>query len=186
MVLPVASAAAGGGWAVLADRFYRVGSLVFGGGHVVLPLLEAEVVQPGWVGPDLFLAGYSAAQALPGPLFSFAAYLGSVSRVGPGGVVGGLIALVAIFLPGLLLVLGVWPFWQRLRRPSAAGAALRGANAAVVGVLAAAFCRPVFPAGVTDARSLALAVLLFAGLQWGRGPAWAVVLTAAAVGQLWL
>jgi chromate transporter len=184
--LPLAAAAMGGGWVALVDRFYRVGSLVFGGGHVVLPLLEAEVVTPGWVSHDTFLAGYGAAQALPGPLFSFAAYLGAVSNVGPGGVIGGLLALVAIFLPGLLLVLGAWPFWQRLRGQPAAQAALHGANAAVVGVLAAAFCRPVLPAGVTDGRSLALALALFAGLQWAKVPAWAVVLVAAAAGWLWL
>ncbi len=184
--LPLAASATGGGWVELVDRFYRVGSLVFGGGHVVLPLLEAEVVTPGWIGHDTFLAGYGAAQALPGPLFSFSAFLGSVSRVGPGGVGGGMLALVALSLPGLLLVLAAWPFWQRLRGQSAAQAALRGANAAVVGVLAASFCRPVLPAGVTDARSLALAVLLLAGLQWGKVPAWAVVLVAALAGELWL
>jgi chromate transporter len=184
--LPLAAAATGGGWVALVDRFYRVGALVFGGGHVVLPLLEAEVVNPGWLSHDTFLAGYGAAQALPGPLFSFAAYLGAVSNVGPGGVSGGLLALGAIFLPGLLLVLGAWPFWQRLRGQPAAQAALRGANAAVVGVLAAAFCRPVLPAGVTDARSLALALALFAGLQWAKVPAWAAVAASAAAGWLWL
>lgn len=179
-------AAAGLGWGAVADRFYRVGSLVFGGGHVVLPLLEAEVVGPGWVTHDAFLAGYGAAQALPGPLFAVAAYLGSVSQVGPGGVGGGLVALAAIFLPGLLLVLGAWPFWLRLRRAPPVQAALRGANAAVVGVLAAAFFRPVLPAGVTDGGSLVLALALFASLQWWRLPAWAVVLAAAASGWLWL
>lgn len=185
--LPLAATATGdSGWVALVDRFYRVGSLVFGGGHVVLPLLEAEVVTTGWLSHDTFLAGYGAAQALPGPLFSFAAYLGAVSHVGPGGVAGGLLALGAVFLPGLLLVLGVWPFWQRLRGRPAAQAALRGANAAVVGVLAAAFCRPVLPAGVTDGRSLALAVALFAGLQWAKAPAWLVVVVAAVAGWLWL
>lgn len=185
--LPLAATATGdSGWVALVDRFYRVGSLVFGGGHVVLPLLEAEVVTTGWLSHDTFLAGYGAAQALPGPLFSFAAYLGAVSHVGPGGVAGGLLALGAVFLPGLLLVLGVWPFWQRLRGRPAVQAALRGANAAVVGVLAAAFCRPVLPAGVTDGRSLALAVALFAGLQWAKAPAWLVVVVAAVAGWLWL
>ena len=186
VALPLLSAAAGGGWLLVVDRFYRVGSLVFGGGHVVLPLLEAEVVTPGWLTHDTFLAGYGVAQALPGPLFSFAGYLGAVSHVGPGGVLGGVLALGAIFLPGLLLVLGAWPFWERLRGQPAAQAALRGANAAVVGVLAAAFCRPVLPAGVTDGRSLALAVALFAGLQWAKVPAWVVVLMAAAAGWAWL
>jgi chromate transporter len=186
IVLPWLALADRTGAGAVADRFYRVGAMVFGGGHVVLPLLEAEVVGPGWVSHDTFLAGYGAAQALPGPLFTFAAYLGSVSNVGPGGVGGGLIALGAAFLPGLLLVLGVWPFWQRLRGAPAAQAALRGANAAVVGVLAAAFFRPVLPAGVTDGRSALLAVALFAGLQWAKLPAWAVVLVSAAGGWLWL
>ncbi len=186
IVLPWLARADRTGASAVADRFYRVGAMVFGGGHVVLPLLEAEVVGPGWVSHDTFLAGYGAAQALPGPLFTFAAYLGSVSNVGPGGVGGGLIALGAAFLPGLLLVLGVWPFWQRLRGAPAAQAALRGANAAVVGVLAAAFFRPVLPAGVTDGRSALLAVALFAGLQWAKLPAWAVVLVSAAGGWLWL
>ena len=176
----------GDGVGAVAACFYRVGALVFGGGHVVLPLLEAEVVGPGWMDHDRFLAGYGAAQALPGPLFSFAAYLGSLSGTGPGGIAGGLVALVAVFLPGLLLVLGVWPFWQRLRAAAAAQAALAGANAAVVGVLAAALCRPVVPAGVTDLRSLGLAVGLLAGLQWATLPAWAVVLVAATAGWLWL
>ncbi len=172
--------------AAMAAQFYRVGALVFGGGHVVLPLLEAEVVGPGWLNHDQFLAGYGAAQALPGPLFAFSAYLGSVSNLGPGGAVGGVVALMAVFSPGLLLVLGVWPFWQRLRAIRSAQAALAGANAAVVGVLAAAFWRPVLPAGVTDLRSLLLALALFAGLQWAKLPAWAMVVTAAATGWLWL
>ncbi len=180
LLLPLAE----GGVGALAARFYRVGALVFGGGHVVLPLLEAEVVGPGWLDHDRFLAGYGAAQALPGPLFSFAAYLGALSGTGPGGVAGGLVALVAVFLPGLLLVLGVWPFWQRLRTAAAAQAALAGANAAVVGVLAAAFCRPVLPAGVTDLRTAGLAIGLFAGLQWAKLPAWTMVLAAASAGWL--
>ncbi|MFT3830259.1 MAG: chromate efflux transporter [Opitutaceae bacterium] len=184
--LPWLAAPHAAGGVAVADRFYRCGALVFGGGHVVLPLLEAEVVGPGWVTPDTFLAGYGAAQALPGPLFTFAAYLGSVSDVGPGGIGGGVLALLAVFLPGLLLVLGAWPFWERLRGAPAAQAALRGANAAVVGILAAAFCRPVLPAGVTDLRSGALAVALFAGLQWARLPAWVIVAAAAAGGWLWL
>lgn len=186
IALPWSAEASGAGWVAVADRFYRCGALVFGGGHVVLPLLEAEVVGPGWVTPDAFLAGYGAAQALPGPLFAFAAYLGSVGGVGPGGVAGGALALGAVFLPGLLLVLGVWPFWERLRHAPAAQAALRGANAAVVGLLAAAFWRPVLPAGVTDARSGLLALALFAGLQWAKTPAWAVVLVAAFAGWAWL
>lgn len=184
--LPWLAVADRSGASAVADSFYRCGALVFGGGHVVLPLLEAEVVSPGWVTHDAFLAGYGAAQALPGPLFTFAAYLGAMGGVGPGGVAGGLLALGAVFLPGLLLVLGVWPFWERLRGAPAARAALRGANAAVVGILAAAFCQPVLPAGVTDVRSGALAVALFAGLQWAKLPAWVVVLAAVVGGWLWL
>ncbi len=185
VLLPVA-AATGPGWAAVFDRFYRVGALVFGGGHVVLPLLEAEVVGPGWLSHDTFLAGYGAAQALPGPLFAFAAFLGSVSSVGPGGMLGGLVALTAVFLPGLLLVLGVWPLWERLRSVAIAQAALRGANAAVVGVLAAALVDPVLPAGVTDLRSGGLAVALFAALQWAKLPAWGVVAAAAGAGWFFL
>ena len=184
--LPWLAGASGAQWCAVVDRFYRVGALVFGGGHVVLPLLEAEVVGPGWMTHDTFLAGYGAAQAVPGPLFSFAAYLGAVSAVGPGGVAGGALALGAVFLPGLLLVLGVWPFWQRLRNAPAAQAALRGANAVVVGVLAAAFVDPVWPAGVADWRSGVLAVALFAGLQGAKLPAWLVVVAAAVAGWWWL
>lgn len=186
VALPWLAAATGSGWLALADRFYRCGALVFGGGHVVLPLLEAEVVGPGWLGHDTFLAGYGAAQALPGPLFTFAAYLGSASAVGPGGVAGGLVALGAVFLPGLLLVLGAWPFWERMRELPVARRALRGANAAVVGILAAAFAYPVFPAGVTDVHSGVLALALFAGLQWARLPVWLLVAAAALAGRLWL
>jgi len=178
-----------------ADKFYRTGALVFGGGHVVLPLLEREVVAPGMVTHDQFLAGYGAAQAVPGPLFTFAAYLGTVmsggsisSGFGPfdklraGGVLGGLWALGAIFLPALLVMAGAMPYWERLRRRSDAQAALRGANAAVVGVLLAALYHPVGTSGLTDARSTALAVAVFGLLQVARLPAWAVVGLATAVG----
>jgi chromate transporter len=120
------------------DAFYRAGSLVFGGGHVVLPLLQAAVVPPGWVGNDAFLAGYGAAQAVPGPLFTFAAYLGVVMQPEPNGWIGALICLVAIFLPSFLLVIGALPFWEDLRRRPGARAALMGVNAAVVGLLLAA------------------------------------------------
>jgi chromate transporter len=164
------------------DRFYRVGSLVFGGGHVVLPLLEREVVAPGWVTHDQFLAGYGVAQAVPGPLFTLSAYLGAVTNHGPGGVVGGAWALLAIFLPALLLVAGALPFWQALRHRRSAQAALRGANAAVVGVLLAALIVPVMATGLTGKGSLALAAVAFAVLQSGRIPAWAVVGAAAVAG----
>lgn len=167
----------------ILDRFYRAGSLVFGGGHVVLPLLEREVVAPGWVSHDQFLAGYGAAQAVPGPLFSFSAYLGAVMTPGPGGALGGLWALLALFLPALLLVAGTLPFWQVLRTRPAAQAALRGANAAVVGVLLAALIHPVGTAGITDLRSAAVAAGAFALLQFARTPAWAVVIGAAFAGS---
>ena len=130
----------------LFDAFYRSGALVFGGGHVVLPLLQNAVVAPGWVCDDTFLAGYGAAQAVPGPLFTFAAYLGAAAGIPPGGVAGAALALVAIFLPGLLCLMGTLPFWHALRARPAAQAAMRGINAAVVGLLAAALYNPVGPA----------------------------------------
>jgi chromate transporter len=169
----------------VADKFYRTGSLVFGGGHVVLPLLEREVVAPGGITHDQFLAGYGAVQAVPGPLFTLAAYLGVLLPV-PGGWVGGAWALLAIFLPALLLVAGALPFWQELRHRPAAQAALRGANAAVVGVLLAALYHPVGTAGITNGRSLGLAVAAFVALQILRAPAWAVVGAAAALGAVLL
>jgi chromate transporter len=138
VILPVLTWLTGNGAVSLVDAFFRAGALVFGGGHVVLPLLEVETVAPGWVSPEQFLAGYGAVQAMPGPLFTFAAYLGTLSTVGPGGVVGGLLALLAIFLPGFLILLGVLPFWNALRGRTTMRALMRGANAAVVGILAAA------------------------------------------------
>ncbi|HVZ66370.1 MAG TPA: chromate efflux transporter [Lacunisphaera sp.] len=165
------------------DRFYRVGALVFGGGHVVLPLLEHEVVAPGWLTHDRFLAGYGAAQALPGPLFTLSAYLGAV--IAPGGWTGAAVALVAIFLPGLLLVAGVLPFWHELRAQAGPQAALRGANAAVVGVLLAAFYDPVCTAALTSGRAIGLAVAALVALGSGRVPVWAVVFGCALAGA-WL
>ena len=185
LALPLLADATGNGWWLLADRFYRTGSLVFGGGHVVLPLLDRAVVAPGWVTHDTFLAGYGAAQALPGPLFTLSAFLGTVANIGPGGGLGGGWCLLAIFAPGLLLVLGVLPFWQTLRRRAWAQATLRGANAAVVGVLLAAFCNPVCTSGVTGMRSGGLALAAFAALQIGKLPPWAMVAAAAVLGQ-WL
>ena len=166
----------------LLDAFTRAGALVFGGGHVVLPLLEAEVVAPGWVGPDAFLAGYSAAQAVPGPLFTFAGYLGALAEPGPGGVAGAAIALAGIFLPGFLLLVGVLPFWDALRaRPGAQGF-IRGASAAVVGILAAALYDPVFTSAIVDGGSFALAVAAFVLLVVAKAPPWSVVLLGAAAG----
>jgi chromate transporter len=164
------------------DSFYRSGSLVFGGGHVVLPLLRAEVVPNGWVGDDQFLAGYGAAQAVPGPLFTFAGYLGTVMSPGPSWS-NGLWSLLAIFLPAWLLIGGTLPFWHRLRTRASAQASLRGANAAVVGVLLAALYRPVITEAIHDARDVAAALLAFAALLTWKAPPWAVVLALAAVGQ---
>ncbi|HTL69587.1 MAG TPA: chromate efflux transporter [Lacunisphaera sp.] len=165
------------------DRFYRVGALVFGGGHVVLPLLEHEVVAPGWLTHDRFLAGYGAAQALPGPLFTLSAYLGA--SIAPGGWSGAAVALVAIFLPGLLLTAGVLPFWHEVRAQAGPQAALRGANAAVVGVLLAAFYDPVCTAALTSGRATGLAVAALLALGSGRVPVWAVVFGSALAGA-WL
>jgi chromate transporter len=157
---------------------------VFGGGHVVLPLLRAEVVPNGWVGDDAFLAGYGAAQALPGPLFTFAAYLGTVIHPGSKAWIEGLWCLLAIFLPAWLLIAGALPFWQQLRAKVWAQAALRGANAAVVGVLLAALYNPVWTTGVRSASDVAIAVAAFAFLQWWKVPPWLVVFLTATVGYL--
>ena len=183
--LPLMAAAGIGGQALaLADAFYRAGALVFGGGHVVLPLLESSVVGPGWVDEDTFLAGYGAAQAVPGPLFTFAAFLGAAAEPAPNGLSGAALALAAIFLPGLLLVAGTLPFWDTLRGWARARAALAGVNAAVVGVLAAALHDPVFTAGVTSTLDLAIAAAAFFALQTWRAPVWTVVLAMAALGGL--
>lgn len=170
----------------LFDVFFRVGSLVFGGGHVVLPLLQSAVVPRGWVTNSQFLAGYGAAQAVPGPLFSFAAYLGAVMRQSPGGVLGATVALLGIYVPSFLLVLGVLPFWHSLRRMPRAQGALRGVNAAVVGLLIAALYHPVFTSAIHTPADLGLALAGFAALQYWKLPPWVVVigtsLVAAALG----
>ncbi len=184
VALPLLAAGTGAGVLALADAFFRSGALVFGGGHVVLPLLQAGVVQTGWVTPEAFLAGYGAAQAVPGPLFTFAAYLGAVSDVGPGGVAGAAIALVAIFLPGFLVLLGVLPFWDAVRSRPRVRAAMRGANAAVVGILGAALYTPVFTTAITGPGPLVLAVGGFVLLVAVKTPAWAVVLVGAAGGVI--
>src|SRR5215471_1893866 len=166
------------------DAFYRAGSLVFGGGHVVLPLLQASVVPPGWVDNDAFLAGYGAAQAVPGPLFTLAAYLGTVMRTPPNGWIGALICLSAIFLPSFLLVIGVLPFWEALRRRPMAQAVLRGVNAAVVGLLLAALYQPVWTVGITNAADFALAVAAFLLLFMWQTPPWLVVILSAPAGAV--
>ncbi len=159
----------------LFEAFYRAGSLVFGGGHVVLPLLQASVVPPGWVSNDAFLAGYGAAQAVPGPLFTFSAYLGTVMGPSPNGWAGAILCLVAMFLPAFLLVIGPLPFWDELRRRPAAQAALRGVNAAVVGLLLAALYNPVWTSGIANAGDFALAVAAFLLLFMWQTPPWLVV-----------
>ena len=164
------------------DSFYRAGSLVFGGGHVVLPLLQSEVVPPGWVSNEQFLAGYGAAQAVPGPLFTFAAYLGAVMQHTPNGWGGGALALAAIFLPGFLLVVGALPFWDALRARASFQAALRGINAAVVGLLLTALYRPVWTNALHAPSDFALALAAFGLLALWRVPPWLVVAFAAVGG----
>ncbi|WP_374991522.1 chromate efflux transporter [Bradyrhizobium sp. LHD-71] len=166
----------------LFDSFYRAGSLVFGGGHVVLPLLQASVVPPGWVTNDAFLAGYGAAQAVPGPLFTFAAFLGASMGPEPNGWMGAAICLVAVFLPSFLLVVGALPFWEGLRHRPTAQAALRGVNAAVVGLLLAALYNPVWTAGILNTGDFALAAAAFLLLVMWQVPPWLVVVLSAAGG----
>lgn len=167
----------------VVDSFYRAGALVFGGGHVVLPLLQAEVVPTGWVTADAFLAGYGAAQAMPGPLFTFAAYLGAVLGPAPTGLAGAALALGAVFLPGFLVLLGVLPFWDRFRTLTAAQSLMQGANAAVVGILGAALYMPVFTGAISDLRDFALALACFVLLTVWKAPPWAVVVLAALGGM---
>ncbi|MFG1422920.1 chromate efflux transporter [Roseixanthobacter liquoris] len=184
LLLPLAAQLSrSGGWD-LAERFFRVGSLVFGGGHVVLPLLDAETVGTGLVSKDAFLAGYGAAQAMPGPLFTFAAFLGAVAQRPPSGLAGASIALLAIFAPSALLVVGAVPFWEKLRAAPAARRLLAGVNAAVVGLLGAALWSVVLPEGVTGPYSFALAAACYLGLAVWQVPAWAVVALAAAAGAV--
>lgn len=165
----------------LADSMFRAGALVFGGGHVVLPLLQAELVAPGLLSDSAFLAGYAAAQAIPGPLFTFATYLG-----GLGGILGAVVATLAIFAPGFLLLVGVLPFWQAVRGARAVRAAMAGANAAVVGILGAALYDPVFSSAVGSLGQFAFALACFVALQVWRLPAWAVVLGAGLAGAVGL
>jgi chromate transporter len=182
-ILPVLAAGSGARSFKVFASIYRAGALVFGGGHVVLPLLRAEVVPPGWIGDGPFLAGYGAAQALPGPLFSFAAYLGTVIFAGPRAWLGGLLCLFAIYLPAWLVIGGALPFWQALRGQSWAQGALRGANAAVVGVLLAALINPIGVEAVGSACDLAAVLAGLLLLETFRVPPWAVVLLAAALGK---
>ena len=164
----------------LFDSFFRAGSLVFGGGHVVLPLLQAEVVGAGWLHSEQFIAGYGAAQAVPGPLFTFSAYLGAVI----GGWGGALLALIAIFLPSFLLIAGALPFWDALRNMAGVQSALSGINAAVVGLLLAALYRPIWTSAILGAADFAIAVSAFGLLVFWRWPPWLIVALAAAAGEL--
>lgn len=157
------------------DAFYRAGSLVFGGGHVVLPLLQAEVVPSGWVDNNAFLAGYGATQAVPGPLFTFAAFLGAAMNQSPTGWLGGLLCLIAVFLPSFLLVAGALPFWEQLRRNAGMQSALMGINAAVVGLLLAALYQPIWTSAILAPQDFCLALLGFVALVFWKLPPWLVV-----------
>jgi len=181
--LPFAASLSGRHDLELVARFYRTGSLVFGGGHVVLPLLQAEVVPPGWISQSAFLSGYGAAQAVPGPLFSFAAYLGAAMGPAPNGWVGAALCLVAIYAPSFLLIVGAAPFWNALRERPWARAALAGANAAVVGLLAAAFYNPVWTTAVSGVSDVGVVLASFLLLAAWRTPPWLVVALAAVAGQ---
>lgn len=183
-LLPLLAAVAGSQGLSLFDAFYRAGALVFGGGHVVLPLLQSEVVATGWVTEDAFIAGYGATQAVPGPLFTFAAYLGAVVGPQPNGVAGAAIALIAVFLPGMLLLIGALPFWEGFRRHLLAQAAMRGANAAVVGILGAALYDPVWTSAIFTSKDFTLALAGFILLTVWKTPPWVVVVICAAGGVL--
>ena len=182
ILLPLMAAVSSDHTLAVAEAFYRAGAFVFGGGHVVLPLLHASVVEPGWASEDAFLSGYGAAQAVPGPLFTFAAYLGAVMDRPPNGWAGAALCLAAIFLPGLLLVLGVLPFWESLGRRATVQAALRGVNAAVVGLLLAALYDPVWTKGIGGSADFALGLVAFALLVVWKAPSWLVVLVSAVGG----
>jgi chromate transporter len=184
LIPPIVVRVTGAQALALFDAFYRSGALVFGGGHVVLPLLQAEVVTPGWVSNETFLAGYGLAQAVPGPLFTFAAYLGAVTGPPPNGFAGAAIALVALLLPGMLLVYGMLPFWDAMRTRPAAQAAMRGTNAAVVGILGAALYNPVWTSAVLTPRDFALALAGFLLLTVWKWPPWVVVVLLAFAGPL--
>lgn len=172
VILPILSQVIDSKWIQMFDSFYRSGALVFGGGHVVLPLLEQEFVPTGWITEQEFLAGYGAAQAVPGPLFTFAAYIGTVI----GGVAGGLVATVAIFLPAFLLIIGTLPFWHALRHFAKIRGALLAVNAAVVGILIAAFYQPIWISTIIEAKDFVFAVILFSLLAFWKVPSWVIVI----------
>jgi chromate transporter len=166
------------------DSFFRVGSLVFGGGHVVLPLLQTEVVGPGWITNEQFVAGYGATQAVPGPLFTFSAYLGAVMGPEPNGWAGAMLALVAIFLPSFLLIAGALPFWDILRSVPVFQSALKGINAAVVGLLLTALYKPVWTSAIYSPADFGLGLIAFGLLMFWKFPPWLVVILTAAGGEV--
>lgn len=180
--LPLLAATIGSHILSLISGFFRAGSLVFGGGHVVLPLLDKVVVTPGWVNADTFLAGYGATQAMPGPLFSFAAFLGAIAAPQPNGVLGGIIATIALFAPGLMLIYGTLPFWNDLRHIPRMHAAIRGINAAVIGLLAAALYQPLWISTVSGIGDIGLILAGFGVLVLGRAPPWLVVVGLGGAG----
>lgn len=178
--LPVLREITGSYWIAFVDSFYRAGSLVFGGGHVVLPLLEQELVPQGWITEEAFLAGYGATQAVPGPLFTFASYLGTVMN----GWIGGLVATVTIFLPAFLLILGALPFWDMLRNNPKVRGAVMGANAAVIGILISALYTPIWTSSIFEPIDFALAAILFTMLVYFKLPPWVIVVTGLIGGTL--
>lgn len=180
LVLPLLRGVVSSSGLALFDSFYRSGALVFGGGHVVLPLLEREFVPTGWLSKEEFLAGYGAAQAVPGPLFTFAAYIGAVIN----GWKGGVVATIAIFLPAFLLVYGTLPFWNSLRRSPRIKGALTGVNAAVVGILIAAFYTPIWTSSIHAPEDFAFAAVLFSMLAYWKLPPWIVVVAGIVVGSI--
>lgn len=179
-LLPIIREMTGSYWVAMFDSFYRSGSLVFGGGHVVLPLLEQEFVPTGWISEEGFLAGYGATQAVPGPLFTFAAYLGTVMN----GWAGGLFATFAVFLPAFLLILGALPFWNHLRNNPKIKGAIIGVNAAVIGILISAFYFPIWTSSILAPADFALAAILFSMLAFWKLPSWVIVLVGAIGGSL--
>lgn len=182
IALPIAATVFPSTALAVFDSFYRAGSLVFGGGHVVLPLLQADVMHNNWVDSDVFLAGYGATQAVPGPLFTFAAFLGASMDAFSSPWLGGLLALSAIFIPSFLLILGALPFWESLRQQRPIQAALMGVNAAVVGVLLAALYDPVWTSAIHSTKDMAFGLLAFAALMFWRVPPWVVVIACAVIG----
>lgn len=180
IVLPLLRQSGESGWLAMFDSFYRSGSLVFGEGHVVLPLLEREVVPTGWISQEDFLAGYGATQAVPGPLFTFASYLGAMA----GGITGAIVATLGIFLPAFLLIVGALPFWNTLRKSPRIQGALVGINAAVVGILLAALYDPLWTSAILEPMDFALVIILFIMLVFWKLPPWVVVLSGAGGGML--